>query len=304
MQVTRAIGNSRTERARSRKRHLEGIPRAARVWNTVDVAVAGSICAVGSGGEVASQNVAVVYGHFVNSIFVAAGVQVIQGVTAEKNRLTVQFVGRAEARAKVVPMGVGTTVSSTARTVAEGVGGTQQRLAGAGTDGTGIRCFGIEENDLVCGLPIDRFRGEWSHDVPAQADIDGQPGRDLNVVLHVGSDIEVTELGFQGEMAEGGIGRSQEERRKGTPRIVLVERAACETVAGRKAAEREIAAAVLALVIVLVGPSNFKARVQRVPSMSPEPVVIEAYAQFAVDGERFPIRVHTPRCWHERISRK
>src|ERR1700730_12450401 len=204
MQIARAIGDGWVERKRVGNGQLPGIPRAIRGSACPSAgrgAVAGrSTQAIRVHVEVAGELVSVVHGGFVVTVFVSNRVQKDHRVGPEIHCLIAQSVGEAKTWTKVVPMGIGTTVSGTTRTIPEQIGGAQQRLPSAGADRPGIGPRRIKENDLVGGLATDSHSGEWPFDVPAKPDSYCQLGVDLNVVLNIRRNIKVTELGFQRKM--------------------------------------------------------------------------------------------------------
>jgi len=71
--------------------------------------------------------------------------------------------------------------------------------------------------------------------------------------------------------------------------VVFVEGTACKAVAGGKTAESEIAAAILTLMIVLIGTPNLKAKIHGVTAADIEPVVVEADANLRLIEKVSPL---------------
>ena len=171
--------------------------------------------------------------------------------------------------------------------------GRAQQLRSIGSQGTRICNGWIEKEHVVVVFQ------EWAKNIPAKAGVNGQTRRDFDVILEIRSIVDISEPAFDRKLALARICIAQEIAGERAPRVLQIS-----GVGRGQAAEGETSTALLAFLVVLIRTADFESDVHGVAAMSPEPVVIEAYAQFAVDGERFPIRVHTPRCWHERISRK
>ena len=148
---------------------------------------------------------------------------------------------------------------------------------------------------MVGRLASNRLGGEGPHNFPADANIDGQPWVDFDIVLNVRRDVEVSQFRFQGKMAPGGVRHTQQEASEGAAGVVLVESAARKAVAGCEAAKSEVAPAILTFVVVLVGTADLPTNIEGVPSTNPKPIVVKADAQFTVDRKRFAVTVHSPR---------
>ncbi len=275
MQVARAIGHAGAERKCCRHRQRRSVPGAIRrraISPGRSGTVAGrSALAVRVHVEVAGKLVSIVHGNFVDTVFVSARVQEVQRVAPENHGFIGQSVGKAKTRTKVVPLGIGSAVSSATRTIAKHVGGAEERLPGAVANGAGIGRARVKEDDLVGRLAIDGRCGERPCDIPAKADINRQLGIDLNVVLHIGCNVKVPQLGLQCQMAEGGFRRSEQKAGKRASGIVEVD-----SVAGRIAAEVETTSAILAFVVVLVGAAYLKAEIDGVAAMRQKPVIVKA----------------------------
>src|ERR1700722_2155272 len=123
--------------------------------------------------EGAIQQVAVVDCHLVGAVLVRAAIEIIPGEPALKNGLVGQGVREAGPGTQVIPADVGAVVAGAARAIAEFAGRPRQ------TSRPGIGNRRIEEYDQVVHLC------EWHHDVPSQADVDGEVWLYLDVFLNV-----------------------------------------------------------------------------------------------------------------------
>src|SRR5260370_35578792 len=98
-------------------------------------------------------------------------------------------------------------------------------------------------------------------------------------------------------MAEGGFRRSEQKAGKRASGSVEVD-----SVAGRIAAEAETTSAILAFVVILIGATYLKAKIDRVAAMRQKPVIVKAQAELAIDGEGLAVVRWTERSRVDRIS--